>query len=138
MQEPKGAALGGTEKILEVKSAAKATGSTGEECLSTSGPNTTSKPLSSLQRSLCQPSCAFSGDEESRKHVAGILQQEQGEKGEESRCHSLAAPPSAPRFWGRRGAVQGRKGAKGGAGGSRRVRETEKLHRLVAEGGRQV
>lgn len=82
MQEPKGAALGGTEKILEVKSAAKATGSTGKECLSTSGPNTTSKPLSSLQRSLCQPSCAFSGDEESRKHVAGILQQEQGEKGE--------------------------------------------------------
>ena len=35
MQEPKGAALGGTEKILEVKSAAKATGSTGEDRLST-------------------------------------------------------------------------------------------------------
>ena len=82
MQEPKGAALGGTEKILEVKSAAKATGSTGEDRLSTSGPNTTSKPLSSLQRSLCQPSSAFSGDEESRRCVAGISQQEQGEKGE--------------------------------------------------------
>lgn len=82
MQELKGTTLGGTKKILEVKSAAKATGSTGKDRLSTSGPNITSKPFSSLQRSLCQPISAFSGDEESRKRVAGISQQEQGEKGE--------------------------------------------------------